>query len=294
MAKRTRLSESDSFELMLDTICNVFGGIILMSILVVIHTQVGVARISKLEEGMQDAALATRRARFEIQRTEQEIGGLKRQKKTVDESYAATVSPHTDTIVEQRQKFLEGVADAQHRLEGIRRDKTDAERNLEDTLASRIRVEQSIQAQRNELASLRRQLARQEWMSRKKVRLPLAHQSRAFNQETYVVEGNRVYPYPSHCEVSRLGARSARITPKGGAGFVVSEKGPDADLIQALASIRPTTHFVRLFVSATNESFESFQVLRRLVVGQGYDCDYSAYDPKIGLLVVQTTDRSVQ
>ena len=286
MARRAGQQDSDSFDLMLDTICNVFGGIILMSILVVIHTQAGVARIPQLKESMQNTALSVRKVRFEVTRIEQEIEDLAKRKKTVDADYAATVSPHTDGLLEKRQQFLETVEEAERRVRETVRERTDAEKKLEQVKGSRARTEDSVEKRRDELAELKRLLARQRDVSSKKIRLPLSHQSSTSNQQKYVIEGNRVYVCPIHCDRSPAGLGGTRITPRKGAGFAVSpQEGQNVDFLRALASIRRTRYFVTFFVSATSKSFEAFQVLRGLVVSKGFDCGYSPYDPQEGLIV---------
>ena len=286
MARRAGQKDSDSFDLMLDTICNVFGGIILMAILVVIHTQAGVARIPQLKESMQNTALSVRKVRFEVTRIEQEIEDLAKRKKTVDADYAATVSPHTDSLLEKRQQFLETVQEAQRRLRETVKERMETQKELEQAKGSRSRTDDSVDKKRDELAELKRLLARQKDVPRKKIRLPLSHQSTASNQQVYLVEGSRVYVYPSHCDDSPALMGGKRITPREGAGFAVSpQEGQNLGFLRSLASIRPTRYYVTFFVSATSKSFEAFQILRGLVVSKGFDCGYGPYDPQEGLIV---------
>ena len=292
MSRRADREDSDSCELMLDTICNVFGGMILMAVLVVIQTQASVARIPQIEEQARERALAARKVEFQIRRLQDEMEDLQRRRKGLNEQYAATVSSDTDKLLKERRAFRDRLKQAEDMLKELRKDKADADRQLMEARKYHGDIEKDNEAKRAELASLEGQLEREQRLARRrkipteKVRLPIAHESRSPNQRIYVVEGGRVYLFPGQCNVQRLGDDRKRVSPKSGDGFVLGPQGDNASFCRTLESIRRTTHYVTLFVAGSSTSFKSFQVARRLIAEKGFDCGYTEYDLQKGLIMV--------
>ena len=274
---------------MLDTICNVFGGMILMAILVVIQTQASVARIPKLEEQALEAALDARKVEFEIQQIEDEVEDLERRKRSLDEKYAA-VPPNIAILVKECEMFRERKKQAEKMLKELEKDKNDADREFIEARKSRNDMEKDNRAKRVALARLEeqlereRQLARRKKVSQKQVRLPIAHDSKSPRQRIYLIEGNRAYQYPEQCIV-RPFMTGKHVSPKGGDGSVITSKSDNVVFLRTLESIRPSTYFITLFVAGTNASFETFQTVRRLIVDKGFDCGYGSYDSQKGLFI---------
>jgi len=271
---------------MLDTICNVFGGMILMAVLVVIMTHASVARIPPDDD--VPSRLDARQLNFEIRRVKADIAEQERLKRELDERYSATVSSDTDKLVKRRQAFLGSEKQASDRLEQLKNDQDDADRRGKHLERARGDIEKDIDTKRVELAVLEtkakteRARARRRAVPREKVRLPFAHASRSPRQRIYLVEGSRVYLYPEQCSV-RVGSDFKLVKPRTNDGFLVDTKGTNAGFIGTLDRIRPSTHFVTLFVAGTTSSFQSFQVVRRMVLARGYDCGYQVYSPEQGL-----------
>jgi len=276
---------------MLDTICNVFGGMILMAVLVVIMTRASVARIPSDDD--PGPRLAARKLKFEIQRVKGDIAEQQRLERELNERYSATVSPDTDKLVKKRRAFLDSKKQASDRLEQLKEDQDDADQRSKHLERARGDIEKGIDAKRAELAALEVQAkaekarARRRAVPQEEVRLPFVHESKSPRQQSYVVEGNRVYLYPTQCTVVKSqDATSASVAPRINDGFFVEAKGNNVGFLRTLNSVRPSTHKVALFVAGTSTSFESFQAVRRLVVSRGFDCGYSPYDSKRGLIVV--------
>ena len=284
MRKRTGRDGTDSFELKLDTICNVFGGIILMSILVVLSTQAGVAQMPEEEIAAQKEAFEARKVQFEVERVQEELSVLQARRTALGENYAARVSPDMDKLLVRRSRFVGGVKEAERRLREVQKDQENARRQQQEAKGVRSSTEEDLESKRAELAELTKQLALQERTSRKKIRLPLRHDSNAPIQVGYIIEGNRIYVMGSEeCTIRDLGEGGRHWTPRAGAGHVISAKGDSREFLALLSSISPVTHYLSIFVSATSESYESFQIARALSLARRFECGYGSYDPKVGL-----------
>ena len=104
MRRRKHIS-NDSLELLLDTICNIFGGIILMAILVIIQTQASAGRLLMSASLAPDTTLQFSKLRFECALLQQSIQEIEEQKKDLINTYKATASPVTETLLESRGNF---------------------------------------------------------------------------------------------------------------------------------------------------------------------------------------------
>ena len=282
MAKRTGRDGTDSFELMLDTICNVFGGIILMSILVVLSTQAGVAR--KPDDPDSPEPLESRRVRFEIERVQGQLKVLQVRRMDVGENYDSKVSPDKDKLLVDRSRFIERVKEAERQLMELRMEQEEARGKQQEARRERSITEEDLESKRAELAELTRQLALQERTSRKNIRLPLHRDKKAPGQSDYLIEGNRIYVMSSdECSVRKLVNGRQHWTPRAGAGRVIAAKGDNREFLALLSLISPRTHSLAFFVSASSESYESFQIVKALSLARGFECGYWSYDLKIGL-----------
>ncbi|MBT3201951.1 MAG: hypothetical protein HN350_18780 [Phycisphaerales bacterium] len=283
MAKRITTEDSDSCELMLDTICNVFGGMILMAVLVIIQTQVTVAKLPRDEVKAADASIALRKVKSEISRQEKQTTELEEKRRNQAKKYSATISPHTDELLTSRQTFSEAIKDAKRRIaEDTKKHQADQE-NIKDVHAQQGRAEKTLEERRDKLAIVRREQMRLDQISRKKIRLPITHQSRAPKQQILVVHGKNLYFCPQHCTVQSRSNGGSKITPDADDGLAVIKKGQVTGLDAVLSGISTRTHFLSLFVSDHADSFESFQYVREILVAKGFECGYDPYDASIGL-----------
>jgi hypothetical protein len=77
---RRNKSESDSLDLLLDTICNIFGGMILMTILIVLQGSEARQRISQSSENQVENNVQVRRLLLENNNMTSELQQLKKQR----------------------------------------------------------------------------------------------------------------------------------------------------------------------------------------------------------------------
>jgi uncharacterized protein YciI len=277
MAKRVKTEDSDSCELMLDTICNVFGGMILMAVLVVIQTQATVARLPQAEKEAAEASLDIRDIKFRINRQEKHLAVLKQQEANLNKKYSGRVSPHTDTILSRRLAFSKAIQDAKRRIAGGTKRRQADQDDLKDVHAQQGRAEETLEERRDQIASVRKEHMRLDQLSRKKIRLPQTRQSRGLTQAAFIIRGRHVYPCgDSDYRLKQLANGTREIIPIEGRRLLVDKNDKVEGFDAALSVYNRRTHFIILFVSRNNDSFESFQTVRKKVVAKGFECGYVA------------------
>ncbi|MHC4561147.1 MAG: hypothetical protein ACYS8X_00050 [Planctomycetota bacterium] len=286
MASRRSKFDADSSAMMLDTICNVFGGVILMAIMVIMHTQAAVSRAPKANPEDADIVLSARRMHFNAQSLQRLIEELAAAAEDLDASYSTAVSPVRDILIQRRAAFRGALATAATQ----RQQTTDLTAQDEQTLVELTEAASLLEAENGPLAeTVDRQRAALDLrpVDPRTIRLPLSHKSRTNLQVCYVVRGDRVYPawLRQHCRVIPVSKTQREWIPVEGAGFVVEETGRNAAFVASLSRFAARRHYVTFFTCATDRSFQSVQTLRRLVAEKGYDFGYCLFEANEKLII---------
>jgi len=274
--------------MLLDTVCNVFGAVILMAILVVIQTQTSVARIPLSEESV-DQTIANRQLRARINRLRDQCATLAEHEQALLAQYEQAVSPATDVLLQRRTEFMDALADVADRIAAT-------EAATAEHVARQAELDEAAAETADLVAGAEQATA--EWVRRlgerqREVRpivsrLPVSHESEAVRQLSYLVIDDRVYPMDdaAHCRHIRLDQIRTRIQPISGAGLVVTNDGDNRGFLRTLAAGRTNTHYVTFFVAVGESSFRAVRVLRQLAANRGYDFGYALYERDEGLIVI--------
>jgi hypothetical protein len=286
MARRSNVG-TDSLDLLLDTICNVFGGIILMAILVEMQTQSTAARMPEPKAEDTQRALEAQRLRFECEGLSSRATSLAEQQKGMVQAYPVT--PNGMELANRVMEFRKGVTEANKRVTD-----TDAtvvtSRRGKSEAADLIRtVESKLKDVQAEVRSLEREMQQLSSAPSKQVRLP-HRQGLALGQACYfVVKGGRVYSLdPGHdiewyggrqrlgqCIVEPLGlfggGQNAKVEPIDGDGFPVIDDAKGLAAFMRWMSRCPSEgHYVVFFTFGDSKSFAAFQVAKDAVVAARY------------------------
>ena len=281
MARIRRAAETDSLELLLDTICNVFGGMILMAILVVVQTQSTAGRIPGPKPEELDRALEKRRLEAELKRVREGLGGLAEQKNSLQRLCASIDSPSMAKLNTTREGFAKAIKGADQRVEALRADLPRAKEELAKIAQSSDDTDRQLREKEAQIKALKKKARGATEAPRRKVRLPHRRGPAATAPRYYVVKGERTYPFYDplrerdnpHCTVSSRSGflRDVTIKPKAGKGYPVPKRGTDsAELLASLRGYRPRLYHVALFVYDDSVSFGSFLNLKETVLKSGY------------------------
>lgn len=287
MRYRRRVSAEDSMELMLDTICNVFGGIIFIAILLAILTSNRTLDVRELELE-QLAALAERWERFELTtQIRQQEASIEVLRQTADLSSGDHLDQVADVLANIDQQMTEARErreDAANWLQRRARSLDTETRDLQDQLDSLQAMEISAQAEIGQL------------VDSQKVNLRLPYETRTErNQILLLIHNHEVFFVPIHPNRELLrgaglgdGVRVDErmmlripiwvVTPRGGQGINLrAEAVRDDPLLRNLAQhLNAGRHFLDIYVSP--ESFESFSIFRQEITRLGYRYNVRPYD----------------
>jgi len=286
MARRRSDLGAGSLDLLLDTVCNVFGGIVLMAILVVLQTQTSAERIPDPDAKDVERALEGRRLRFECERLEERAADLARHRDEVSRTFRATTSPTGERLADAQGEFRKAIDEAQRRVKAAEAEAASGRKGQaqhEDLLRT---AAQSLKEKQTEVAGLEEQARESQESRPHQVRLPHRRGLSAGTARYYVVRARRAYVldpggrfnwYGSaqrvgHCTMTPLAfSRAAKVTPIDGTGYVVPDgAGGASAFMSSLRGFAADGHYVVFFVYADSESFAAFQTLKDAVVGSRY------------------------
>jgi hypothetical protein len=282
---RSELS-SDSLELLLDTICNVFGGIILMAILVIMQAQAGAGRLPQPTPDDVDRAIEAQRLRFESGRREDHLATLRESKARVDEMFYATTSPTGERLSRTIDDFRRAIDEATRRTTETQDETANTRRAAAETAEGLARAERLVQDKQAEIEQLERQLREDPVPPGKHLRLPHRRGSARGKARYYIVRGNSVFPFGSGglerweggpytveaCMVTPImGKTAAAVRPIPAEAVVVPAEGTlPGDFLATLAAYPSGSHYVVFFVRPDSESYAAFQRLKRAILDRGY------------------------
>ena len=276
-----------SLDLLLDTICNMFGGILLMAILVVVLTQAIASNLSPdvpmdIEEVMESRSLRT-----DILRLESAVLDLKTKMSAAQSKYVSAVPPVTRSLLDQREAFEVAHRNSLGRLKTASVQRQSAADSLALLEQEAARVNLELTARQMALGRVKRQLLAAPVSLPRNVRLPHRQGKAKGTAIYYLIKGDRAYrirrirwtgdayttgdciaepvPYSSPVQV--------RLRPRNGAGLVITNRlGGEDPLAVSLRRLNPRTHYVVMFVYDDDRSFASFQQMKNMILDRG--CRY--------------------
>ena len=299
MARRRSTGDSDSLELLLDTICNVFGGIILMAILVVLLTQTTAGRLPDPEPEDVERAFLVQRMRFERRQLEQRLDDLNDYRQEISETFQTTTSKTGERLAEAHTSFQEAVEGASERLQQTSGSVNAKRRQRNQASGQFQEAERDRSEQEEELARLQDKLRHAESAVAQQVRLPHRRGAALGQPVYYVVKGKQAYSLADvnwyggthrtgQCTATPLGSQdAAAVRPIEGEGYPAPVDGANAGAFRAsLMPHSPASHYLVFFVYDDSTSYASFQGLKDVAVEARYAYTVEAVVTEGGAFVV--------
>lgn len=282
-AGRRRLREAtggDSLELLLDTICNVFGGIILLAILVVLQTQVTAEAVGDLSA--PDPRL--RRAEFEAERAARERAALLAELEELTRR-----QPEVEQLARisaRRASFVEAIEAAQAQLERERGRAEELKARRQEAEKALTAAEDRLRRVGEEAEEARVRAGAVPEAFRKDVRLPMWHDQVAPIQRSILIEGEYAFALPEDCSSTPVSGGGTRYAPIIGRGRPVPDDAASREAVTSLLTGRtPRGTYVSFWVCDSSASFEAFQRLRAAVLGMNYEYTVSAFEQSKKLIL---------
>ena len=285
MPHRRRNPDEDSLDLLLDTICNVFGGIVFIAILIAILTS---NTTEQVDEGLEDeiAEISEQRQvrslRFAIDQQEETLARLNDLRDEVSDDKTRKAADFIASL-ENAESEAEARVD---RLEDWLRDNERAGDAQTQSVTAKITSTES------QIEQMSRQLRAERAMHTMHVRLPIERRTEK-KQIILLLQSGRVHLlhsgpakplldriYPSKDTNIRIGPEMWEVTPLRGGGFVpvVGDDQPK----QALALLHGTDadmHFFDMFVAP--DSVQAFRLFRDAAVHRGFRYNVHPFRPPL-------------
>ena len=290
MSRRHSSSESDSLELLLDTICNVFGGVIFIAMLVAVLTSFRAAAVMQ-----EDPPVGTESAMPDVDSIRHRIAQYQLANDALQADRALLATPEA---IENAEIIVE--------LDRMLREALVHEDNLRAWLATEaqsreIRQERSEKrwlAAKESVEQLRRDVITLQDAQVERLRLPVQRETRK-TQVLLYFHRNRIHGIPLGLADGRIMNQFRRdvtvrpipgghsVAPIPGGGF--TDDGPLQEVArfrQLLAVTAPRRHFFDLFVDA--HSVEAFGAFKHACVERGYSYNVHPIDTEPPLMMGPT------
>jgi hypothetical protein len=294
--------ESDSLELLLDTICNVFGGIVLMAILVVIQTQSGASMIARLTQARGEETLRLRELLLQRRALEADLADVRNQERNLAETFVQAVTPSMAQAINRREEFVAAHQEASKRLPGLQKEAAQVKEVLpgltkesKDLAADAVKMTEELEAIKKRLHLAAAELP-------KNVRLPHQRGVATGTAVYFVLVGNEAYRLglpdwyrtaefrSGDCMVKNFSdavtIRKAQVQPIPGAGRkIVDGEGKTSEFARFTATLDASGSYVVFFVRGDDDAAAGFQEAKRAVLDRRLRYAFFVYDPKDGLTV---------
>ncbi|MBI9016167.1 MAG: hypothetical protein JEZ07_02785 [Phycisphaerae bacterium] len=276
-------NNNDSLELMLDTICNIFGGIILMAILVIIQTQLTAQNIPDNAPD-SEIQLANTQSKFVCEQLEKEIFYKEQQKKGILNESELPITKNTMQLFDRQVDFEAALLDSRKKHQQV-------EKNINSAVEQQLKNQKEIEKLTQELTqyniNLEQNKLRLSKRSKKKVhdgiRLPYQHNQKSAKFCNFIVKGNKIYlitmvkpdenSIAGHCKITTKG-NGVIVTPISELGYIINESSMPDEFDETLEDYNS----LNLFVSGDNESFQSFQSLKNYIIKKEYRYRINHFD----------------
>jgi hypothetical protein len=277
--KRKSGSSGDSLDLLLDTICNTFGGILFISMLVVIlvnaasqdvssslPTQVDHQRLVESRRQLSDMTITLDSLRRAVRQTEQ-----LRDRFTDADSQAViddlqALQGTTELLHETRDASLGELAETQELINETARE------------TARLRV--AMRNARQDLAATQRQLESEVALRSRTSKLP-RQKTTTRQQAPFFLKAGRLCSYANVDSRGNLSRNETEVrlleeggktfaVPVGGAGLMVKPDGSNVDEVtRRLEPFDESKYFIAIVV--WDDSFEQFQIIKDAAVRGNYE-----------------------
>lgn len=280
--RRRSSAVSESLDLLLDTLCNTFGGVLFIALLVVLMLRPGGRMLG--DDGAHDLTaddLQTMARELDVIRAE--VGTLRTTLASQDALIARSIPDPRDTAQDELDQLLETVrqaeAEADQMLAEMARVRAETRTNearlasLEADLAERRGLRDDAQSQ---LEEARR--ANQTTVSpgsgelkstrKRNVGLILRH-DRVYVWHRYDRAGNRLGLNTEEFLIVEETAEGLVTLPKRSAGIPIQAESAAAQIRGRLAPFPPARFFLDIVLHP--DSFDTFQDFKRTILERGYE-----------------------
>lgn len=290
---RKKAAAFDSLDLLLDTICNLFGGVLFIAMLVIIMLNM-TGEQAAVETPDASAVEQLSSAQLELADSQAELDSLRRAIREQEELAKKFSDPRVRDLVTESTKKHSSLASvtATHETNLLEAGKKQDDVN---------RIATALQAMQNALDKIKKQLAavdqqlqQERQLRTRTVKLP-RQKVTSKQQVAYLLKGGRLFAYTRRDSAGAIIRETGDtqetatggityLEPVPGGGTPVNPAGDTSGTVSArLAGWDPAQHFVAICVWP--DSFEHFSVVRQILVEDGFEYQLQPFpaDGKVSL-----------
>jgi len=298
MARR-RAMKQDSLELLLDTICNTFGGVLFIAILVVLllqQTGKAPASASTAVMTLSTTELQTLTTRFEL--VDAELSRLKQNRESQDALVESFAPLEVRQLVEQRNQSVTRQDALQAEVDGLLTSNAMLVTQVETIQADNSSVKSGLKDAKSRLAEIRSRLAQERQARVRELRLPVVRDAERKTEIGLTLRYNRLYVWHKFEFGIRNGLNTddfAVVETKPGylyihpiptAGVPLNSSQQSRDAVrQVLSKFNPETNYLAVIVRP--DSFDAFQYLRN--IAQELNFEYRLIPVEVDTPVMDNT-----
>ena len=275
---RRKAAAADSLDLLLDTICNTFGGVLFIAMLVIILANVSgnsAGTVPPTATAQQQLA----KAHEDLIASQQELDTLRRA--ALEQSQLARLfsDPRLKTLVAQSSTQQSTMTAAAAARASHLQDAAEAQAEANRVAQALQALDTALANTRNQLAIVQQQLAAERQLRTRTAALPKLRKT-SKRQIAFLLKGGRLHGY-LHIDGGRTVRATAEtrevtegnatyLEPVPGGGTPVDPAGDKSgQLAQRFADWNPQQHFIS--ISVWPDSFGHFPLLRQLLVERGFE-----------------------
>lgn len=270
----------DSLDLLLDTICNTFGGIIFIALIIVLFLNLTQRRADfALPTASSVAEMVNAQARY--QATQAQLQAMRLAVEQMEKTRAQfAADPRTRQLLSRLQ-----LVETSHRAESKTRDQelqalADSRRKVNDLLDELVRLEQAVRAAEEEVAVIKTELRREVQLRSQTATLPKQRATQK-TQAALLLKGGTLYAFSEpgkdgamfqntkETAVQKQGDAES-VVPVAGAGQAIDPGQPDDPALrQRFEHFDAAKHYVAVVVWP--DSFAHFAAVRQALVRAGLE-----------------------
>lgn len=277
---RKAASIGDSLDLLLDTICNTFGGILFIAMLVAILTS-QISRDAATSAPTAESSRTLRGLRSELTQSEARLTKLRqavRQKEDLERKFAdpeslgllnslRSLDDNSDALLKDRTQKLTNVAESQAELEETARE---LERLAQRLAEAKVRLQQEKQKLENEASIRSRTSEVPQQRETQKSQMTFFLKAGRLNAHARRDNNGEIVQNEAETRIVEETPEKKYLEPVPGAGLAIATDGSNAAEIAArLADFDKTQHFLSIFVY--KDSFVNFESLKNEMIRGGFE-----------------------
>jgi predicted Holliday junction resolvase-like endonuclease len=297
MARRRSSGEVDSLELLLDTICNMFGGIIFITILVVILTSAQTTQVRKQSESAVADLNRQNRAdelKSQIEDQQAALADIQKTREILSDNSSANLEQKTTRLQQSREEITRRAETARRWLKEY-----EAMASSQD-----VEVQSRLDNAQKRVAALEVEVNAVQSAHTVETRLPLERRTNR-KQMLMLLRGNKAFWIPLGRASTLIDHRFGQdvqiddmvtriiIRPKAGGGSWCQGNLDQVPLFaEIIRRAEPQDYFFDLYVAG--DSIEAFHAIKSWALHKGYRYNVSPLEPDRDLVFGPATSLNEQ